>query len=118
MKIVGAMKFAPFIFYGMTLREAKLAIKGYREELHEQYLLNLYANTNAIGSCFGGKNYKSIDPFESSNNSEDNSNQMTADYVSRLRAFGIDARDVNETEFKENWKELSMDERRNLLFKK
>ena len=112
------MKFAPFIFYGMTLREAKLAIKGHRDELHEQYILNLYATTNAVGSCFGGKNYKIIDPFESSNNSKEDSSQMTAEDVARLRAFGIDARDINEAEFKENWKDLSIDDKRKLLFNK
>ena len=118
MKIVGGAKIAsPFVFYSMTIREAKLAIKGHRNEMHEAYVSQLYATTNAVGSCFGGKNYKAIDPFESSNKSED-SKQMTSEYVAKLKAFGIDARDVNETEFKENWKELSMDERRNLLFKK
>ena len=116
MKIVGGMKISPFIFYSMTIREAKLAIKGHRNEMHEAYVSNLYATTNSIGSCFGGKNFKPIDPYEEKPKS--NSNKMTAEDVARLKAFGIDARDVTGSEFKENWNELSMEEKRNLLFNK
>ena len=112
------MKISPFIFYSMTLREAKLAIKGHKNELHEQYILNLYATTNSIGSYFGGKKYKPIDPFDdnSSNKSmEDKKN--TAEYASFLSAFGIDARDVSSLEHDTtNWEKLSTEEKRKLLF--
>lgn len=120
MKIVGGAKIAsPFVFYRMTIREAKLAIKGHRNEMHEAYISNLYATTNAVGSCLGGKNYKPIDPFEDATPKRVSKEQMTAEYAARLKAFGIDARDVTEDgEFKENWNELSTDEKRNLLFNK
>lgn len=114
------MKFAPFIFYSMTLREAKLAIKGHRNEMHEQYICNLYATTNSIGSCFGGKNYKPIDPFDnsSSNKSKEDKKKNTAEYASFLNAFGIDARDVSSLEHDTtDWSNLSTEEKRKLLFK-
>jgi hypothetical protein len=121
MKIVGGMKISPFIFYSMTLREAKLAIKGHKNEMHEQYILNLYATTNSIGSCFGGKKYKMIDPFDdnsSNNKSMEDKKKNTAEYASFLRAFGIDARDVSSLEHDTtNWEKLSTEEKRNLLFK-
>lgn len=114
------MKISPFIFYSMTLREAKLAIKGHRNEMHEQYICNLYATTNSIGSCFGGKNYKMIDPFiNSSNNKSKEDKRNTAEYASFLNAFGIDARDVSSLEHdNSDWGELSTEEKRKLLFKK
>lgn len=118
MKIVGGMKISPFVFYKMTIREAKLAIKGHRNEMREAYMLDLYATTNSIGSCFGGKNFKPVDPFED-NKPRSSSKEMTAEYVARLRAFGIDAKDVSGgSDFKENWEELSMEEKRKLLFNK
>lgn len=86
--------------------------------MHEAYISNLYATTNSIGPFLGGKNYKSIDPYED-NKPKAKGNKMTAEDVARLKAFGIDARDVNESiEFKENWEELSMEEKRKLLFNK
>lgn len=111
------MKISPFVFYRMTVREAKLAIKGHRNEMHEVYISNLYATTNAIGPFLGGKSYKPIDPFEDITTNA-SKKQMTADYAARLKAFGIDARDVDETEFDDNWNELSTEEKRNLLFNK
>ena len=113
------MKISPFIFYSMTLREAKLAIKGHRNEMREQYICNLYATTNSIGSCFGGKKYKPIDPFDNnSNNKSKEDKKNTAEYVSFLSAFGIDARDVSSLEHDNtNWDNLSIEEKRDLLFK-
>ena len=84
--------------------------------MHEAYISNLYANTNAIGPFMGGKNYKPIDPFDNTTTTASNK-QTTAEYAARLRAFGIDARDVDETE-SENWNELSTEEKRKLLFEK
>ena len=89
--------------------------------MHEQYISNLYATTNSIGSCFGGKKFKMIDPFDdnsSSNKSKEDMKKNTAEYASFLRAFGIDARDVNNIEpDNTNWDELSTEEKRKLLFK-
>ena len=86
--------------------------------MHEQYISNLYANTNAIGSCFGGKNYKAIDPFDNKEN-KSNKKQTSARDVAFFRAFGIDARDVPTEEEQlsnGNWNELSAEEKRKLLF--
>lgn len=88
--------------------------------MHEQYISNLYATTNSIGSCFGGKNYKAIDPFDNSSNnkSKEDKKQNTAEYALFLREFGIDARDVNNLEQDTtDWDKLSTEEKRKLLFK-
>jgi hypothetical protein len=119
MKIVGGMKISPFIFYSMTLREAKLAIKGHRNEMHEQYIANLYANTNAIGSCFGGKSYKPIDPFDNNSN-KSNDSKTSAEKVALFGAFGINAKDAvmaENIQYDDSWDKLSAEEKRNLLFK-
>jgi hypothetical protein len=114
MKIVGGMKISPFVFYSMTIREAKLAIKGHKEEMHEQYIANLYATINAIGSCFGGKKFKAIDPYE---NNEANDKEHIAQQASMLRALGVDPKDfVGSNNNKDDWSQLSTEEKRKLLF--
>ena len=87
--------------------------------MHEQYIANLYANINAICSCFGEKKYKMIDPFDdNSNNKGKEDKKNTAEYVSFLKSFGIDARDVSKIEHDSaNWDKLSTEEKRKLLFK-
>jgi hypothetical protein len=123
MKIVGGMKISPFIFYSMTLREAKLAIKGHRNEMHEQYVLNLYATTNSIGSCFGGKNYKMVDPFDTDKKENKSNNKRTsAEDIAFFSAFGIEAKDVAamkncQSHDNTDWDKLSVEERRKLLFR-
>ena len=123
MKIVGGMKISPFVFYKMTIREAKLAIKGHRNEMHEAYITNLYANTNAIGSCLGGKNFKAIDPFDSKKEDKSNNKQTTAKDIAFYSSFGIDAKDIsaikNQKEHDNtDWDKLSVEEKRKLLFNK
>ena len=126
MKIVGGMKISPFIFYKMTIREAKLAIKGHRNEMHEAYISNLYATTNSIGSCFGGKNYKAIDPFEDKpKNKSNNKQHTTAEDIAFYSAFGFDAKDISAIKSQQSqsydntdWDKLSAEEKRNLLFNK
>ena len=90
--------------------------------MREQYICNLYATTNSIGSCFGGKNYKMIDPFDdnsSNNKSMEDKKKNTAEYASFLRAFGIDVRDVSSLEHDtSNWEKLSTEDKRKLLFNK
>ena len=116
MKIVGGAKIAsPFVFYSMTIREAKLAIKGHRNEMHEMYINTLYATTNSIGSCFGGKKFKAIDPYE---NKKDDNKEDVARQAAQLRALGVDPKDFigsnnNDTA---DWDKLSTEEKRSLLF--
>ncbi len=118
------MKISPFIFYSMTLREAKLAIKGHRNEMREQYICNLYATTNSIGSCFGGKKYKAIDPFDNTNNKENKSNNKhtSAEDIAFFSAFGIEAKDIaamknSQSHDNTDWDKLSAEEKRKLLFR-
>ena len=118
------MKISPFVFYGMTIREAKLAIKGHRNEMHEAYISNLYATTNSIGPFLGGKNYKSIDPFEDNKpKAKGNNKQISAEDITFYNAFGIDAKDVSvinnqQTHDNANWSKLSVEEKRKLLYNK
>ncbi len=87
--------------------------------MHEQYVLNLYATTNAIGSCFGGKNYKAIDPFDDNKQNKSNNKQTTADRAAFFSAFGIDPKDgaIAETiQDDGTWRELSAEEKRKSLF--
>lgn len=117
------MKISPFVFYGMTIREAKLAIKGHRNEMHEAYISNLYATTNSIGPFLGGKNYKSIDPFEEKVKDKSNNKQISTEDITFYNAFGIDAKDVSvinnqQTHDNANWSKLSVEEKRKLLFNK
>lgn len=107
------MLISPFVFYRMTLREAKLAMKGHNNKLKNDYYYNLYATTNAVGSCFGGKKFKPIDPF---NDSSQQNPKNNAEYARTLKAMGIDVRDVDE-KWDESWNELSTEEKRKLLFK-
>lgn len=122
MKIVGGMKISPFVFYKMTIREAKLAIKGHRNEMHEAYITNLYANTNAIGPFLGGKKYKPIDPFDNKEKDKSNKKQTTTEDIAFYNAFGIDAKDVSvinqQSHDDANWSKLSVEEKRKLLFNK
>ena len=108
------MLISPFVFYSMTLREAKLAIKGHNRETKNNYYYNLYATTNAVGSCFGGKKFKPIDPFDNKKSNK----TSTAEYAQTLKSMGIDPRDVIESEWDDNWDEMTPEEKRNALFKK
>lgn len=63
MIIVGGLGFAPEIFYNLTLRECQLIVEGDKKH-QEQFLFNMsYAVINGIGSTFGDKKFKFINPF-------------------------------------------------------
>ena len=90
--------------------------------MHEQYVLNLYANTNAIGSCFGGKNYKVMDPFDDNKENKSNNKQTSAQDIAFYSAFGIEAKDVaaiknDQLYDDDDWDNLSAEEKRKLLFR-
>ena len=64
MIIVGGLGFAPEIFYNLTLKECQLIVEGDRKH-QEQFLFNMsYAVINGIGTTFGDKKFKFINPFE------------------------------------------------------
>jgi hypothetical protein len=92
--------------------------------MHEAYISNLYATTNSIGPFLGGKNYKSIDPFEDNKpKAKGNNKQISAEDITFYNAFGIDAKDVSvinnqQTHDNANWSKLSVEEKRKLLFNK
>lgn len=115
MKIVGGAQMSPPFFYSLTLRESKLIMKGYNNEAKNNYMCNLYAVTNAIGSCFGGKGFKYVDPFD---NSRKKTKEDIVEYKATLRANGIDPEDIDGSDFNDNWDSLTVEEKRKLLFNK
>ena len=54
----------PNDFYDLLFKEANMIIKGHRQEEEQKFNLMQIACTNAIGSCFGGKKFKPIEPFK------------------------------------------------------
>ena len=61
--IVGGMRVAPSEFWGMTIKEANLAIKGDRMRQENDFMIDVYSHTNALGSCLS-KKHEFIDPFK------------------------------------------------------
>ena len=62
--IVGGLKFAPYVFWDLTLVEAQLIIVGDKERKEQEFFIQTYAMMNAIGSCFGGKKFEFMNPFK------------------------------------------------------
>lgn len=58
----------PTIFFSLMPRECKLILQGHQSEQEESFFLNFIAMRNAIGACFGGKDFKFENPFEKINN--------------------------------------------------
>ena len=83
--------------------------------MHEMYISTLYATTNSIGSCFGGKKFKAIDPYE---NKKNNNKEDVARQAAQLRALGVDPKDFigSNNNDDDNWDKLSTEEKRSLLF--
>ena len=61
--IVGGMRVAPSEFWGMTIKEANLAIKGDRMRQENDFMIDVYSHMNALGSCLS-KKHEFIDPFK------------------------------------------------------
>ena len=61
--IVGGMRIAPSEFWGMTIKEATLAIKGDRMRQENDFMIDIYSHMNALGSCLS-KKHEFIDPFK------------------------------------------------------
>jgi len=68
---------SPTVFYGLTYKEARLALEGYEKEQKQLYYYNYYATLNAIGQCLGGKKFEYIDIFEEDKNDKNNKNRIT-----------------------------------------
>lgn len=82
--------------------------------MKDNYHCNLYAVTNAVGSCFGGKDFKPLNPFDKNSSTKD---ENTAEYALMLKSMGVDPRDVDEAEWNDNWGDMTAEEKRKLLFK-
>ena len=61
--IVGGMRVAPSEFWGMTIKEANLAIKGDRMRQENDFMIDVYSHMNALGNCLS-KKHEFIDPFK------------------------------------------------------
>ena len=60
------MRFAPSEFWEMTIKEANLIIEGDKVRQENDFMINYFAQINAIGSCLS-KNHKFVNPFEKEN---------------------------------------------------
>ena len=76
--IVGGMGIAPSEFWGMTVKEANLAIKGDRVRQENDFMINYIAQRNAIGTCLSDK-YKFENPFEKDKKEKKSTPKKTAD---------------------------------------
>lgn len=84
---------SPADFYFLTIREAKLALKGYEKEKEEQYNLNLLSCYNALGLIVGGSKFKSKNPFDFDNKHKVSKQKRDEDldYINKLfEKFGGD----------------------------
>ena len=63
------MKFAPSEFWSMTLREARLVIKGDIERQENDFMTFYFAHINAIGACLSN-NHNFFNPFETKEGKE------------------------------------------------
>lgn len=88
-KIVGGYGYNPNIFYDLLFKEAEMIIKGRREQEEQDFTLMQIACTNAIGTCFGGKKFKPIQPFKreekKSSNVATNKNKTREELLSQLQ---------------------------------
>lgn len=55
---------APAAFFELSPTQVQLAIEGYNSNTQYSFYLQQTAMVNAIGSFFGGKKFKSTDPFK------------------------------------------------------
>lgn len=58
------MGFTPNCFYSSEPREVSLAIEGFKENKERDFFLVQTATSNAVGLFFGGKNFRTVNPFE------------------------------------------------------
>ena len=65
----------PNDFYDLLFKEANMIIKGHKQEEEQKFNLMQIACTNAIGSCFGGKKFKPIEPFKKEKEKEKQSSK-------------------------------------------
>ena len=76
--IVGGLRFAPSEFWGMTIKEAGLVIKGDKARQENDFMINYIAQRNAIGTCLSDK-YKFENPFEKDKKEKKSTPKKTAD---------------------------------------
>ena len=76
--IVGGLRFAPSEFWGMTIKEANLVIKGDKARQENDFMINYIAQRNAIGTCLSDK-YKFENPFKKDKKEKESVPKKTAD---------------------------------------
>lgn len=72
------MRFAPSEFWEMTIKEANLVIEGDKSRQENDFMINYYAQINAIGNVLS-KDYKFINPFKKDDHKKTSKPKKTAD---------------------------------------
>lgn len=72
------MRFAPSEFWEMTIKEANLVIEGDKLRQENDFMINYYAQMNAIGCCLS-KDYKFTNPFKKEEKEKQVKPKKTAD---------------------------------------
>lgn len=72
------MRFAPSEFWEMTIKEANLVIKGDKNRQENDFMINYYAQINAIGNALS-KDYEFINPFKKEEKEKKAKPKKTAD---------------------------------------
>lgn len=80
-KIVGSYGYTPQVFYDLLFKQAEMIIKGRREQEENEFYLMQIACTNAIGTCFGGKKFKAIQPFKQQEEKKSTANKKTREQL-------------------------------------
>ncbi len=77
------MRFAPSEFWEMTIKEANLVIEGDKVRQENDFMVNYFAQRNAIGSCIA-KDYKFVNPFKKEDRKKANSKRTADELKSEL----------------------------------
>ena len=75
----------PISFFDISIKEAKLIIKGYNNKQKENFKLQQMAAFNAYGSIMGGKKFKAIDPFNENNTTNKTSKEEKEETLNYLK---------------------------------
>ena len=54
----------PTDFYDLLFKEANMIIRGHKQQEEQEFNIMQTAIINGVGSCFGGKKFKPIEPFK------------------------------------------------------
>ena len=77
------MRFAPSEFWEMTIKEANLVIEGDKVRQENDFMVNYFAQRNAIASCIA-KKFEFVNPFDKEKKKKANSKRTADELKSEL----------------------------------